>query len=171
VISLRLLLLGLAVTPAAIAAGVLFLGSKRPVADDLAFTAPFVLVYALISAAVLVASGASSDPLVDDHDKAVAALVVGLLLLVLAAAGVVRRRRHPDAPAKRGLLDRIDGATPAAAFGIGLVLAVLNPSTARSPCSRPPRPLGASTATADDAAEAWLVRHAPTSTDDPDDGP
>ena len=35
---------------------------------------------------------------------------------------------EPFEPTKRGLLDRIDGATPATAFGIGLVLAVINPT-------------------------------------------
>lgn len=121
--------LGLAVTPAAIAAGILMLGSKRPVANDVAFASPFVVAYALISGAVLVASGASSEPLVDDHGKSVAALVVGLVLLVLAVAGVVRHRRK-GTPHKASLLARIDSATPAAAAGIGAVLAVLNPNVA-----------------------------------------
>jgi Sap, sulfolipid-1-addressing protein len=122
--------LGLAVTPAAVAAGILFLGSRRPTADDVAFIAPFVLVYAAIATAVLVANHKTADPLVDAHGKAVGSLLVGLLLLALAGLAEVRHRRHPDAPHKAGLVDRIDGAGPRSAFGIGLVLAVLNPNVA-----------------------------------------
>lgn len=123
--------LALALTPTAIAAGILFLSSVRPVPNDLAFTAPFVAVYGLLAGIVLVASGASSGPLLDDHDKGVAALAVGAVLLVLALASVVRRRRTAM-PRKKGLVERIASATPGEAFEIGTVVAVLNPTSSRA---------------------------------------
>lgn len=57
-VDLRPFALGLAVTPAAIAAGILLLGSTRPVADGVAFTAPFVPLSSAVPIAVRPAPGA-----------------------------------------------------------------------------------------------------------------
>ena len=85
--------LGLAITPAAIATTILFLGSTRQVANALAFTTPFALVYGAFAMIVLVASAQSSKPLVGDHTKHVVSLLAGLLLLELAL-GTWLRGRH-----------------------------------------------------------------------------
>jgi threonine/homoserine/homoserine lactone efflux protein len=120
--------LGMAITPSAIAVGILFLGSKRPVGNALAFAAAFALVYIGLAALVIGASAAATEPLFSDEDKSVAALVVGLVLLALGAFTLWRHRRSGGPPERSRLLTEVDEASPFEAFGIGLVLAVLNPN-------------------------------------------
>ena len=148
-------IVGLAVTPTAIAAGILFLGSRRPVANTSAFAAAFALVYGLLSVIVLLVAGATAKPLISPLAKAVITLCVGAGLLLLAVFSEVRFRRaraprpsqvlgavnpaspvgtdtilsRPAAPARRGgLLAAVETATPAKAFTFGLVLAAANPN-------------------------------------------
>jgi Sap, sulfolipid-1-addressing protein len=117
---------GLAVTPAAIATGILFLGSKRPLANAIAFAAAFSIVYAGLAALVLFAAQASTEPLVDTRTKAGVTLAIGLLLLGLALLGWLRGRGRT--PHRGRLLDLVEGARPAEALGLGVALAVLNPN-------------------------------------------
>jgi hypothetical protein len=124
---------GLAITPAAITVTILLLGSKRPVANASCFAVAFAIVYGIVSIVVLAVSGTRSKPLISSGTKAVITLCVGLVLLLFAILTEVRHRRAEvlpaDAPARRtGLLATINTATPAKAFSLGLILAVLNPN-------------------------------------------
>lgn len=126
--------IGLALTPVAIAMGILLLASSRPVANDVSFTVPFVLVYGGLATLVLVAAGVSGGPLIGEHAKNVISLLAGLLLLFLAAGSWLRGRRlragtAPRAQARRsGMLDKVADARPQTSFGLGLTIAVLNPN-------------------------------------------
>lgn len=118
---------GLAITPAAIASCILFLSSRRPAANAVAFAAAFALVYVLIAAAILAASQSASGEIVPEQTKAALTLVVGIVLLSLAAAGVLHGQAGPATRAP-GWMRGIDTAGPRVAFGLGLALAVLNPN-------------------------------------------
>lgn len=122
--------LGLALTPAAIATTILLLGTtEEPVADAVAFAAPFAILYALLGAMVLVTASAVAEPVFSDHDKAVASVVVGLFLILLGAALIVRRRRKPEGGrARKSLVSHVDDVHPPLAFAIGLTMALLNPN-------------------------------------------
>jgi threonine/homoserine/homoserine lactone efflux protein len=117
---------GLAVTPAAIAAGILFLSSKRPLANAIAFAAAFSVVYAAIAGVVLAAAQAATEPLVDERTKQVITLAVGLLLLGLALVTLLRQ--GGGRPERPRWMEAVEQARPAGAFGLGLALAVLNPN-------------------------------------------
>ncbi len=120
--------LGMAITPSAIAIGILFLGSKRPVSNALAFAGAFALVYVGLAALVIGASAAATEPLFSDRDKSIAALAVGLVLLALGVGTLLRHRRLGGTPKRSRLVSTVDDATPPEAFAIGLVFAILNPN-------------------------------------------
>lgn len=118
---------GLAITPTAIATGILFLSSNRPIANAIAFAAPFALVYTAFATVVLVAAGVSDEPLLGDRTKRLITLAVGLLLLSIAVVSWLRGRRpHPVRESK--LMAEVENANPPTAFLTGLLLAVLNPN-------------------------------------------
>jgi hypothetical protein len=122
--------IGMAVTPSAIAAGILFLSSERPVTNALSFSAAFAVLYSALAMLVIGVSAAQSEPVLSDDDKAVVDVVVGGALLVLVLVKVVRsRRREGPATAPRWLA-AVDRTREPQAFGIGLVIAVLNPNIA-----------------------------------------
>ena len=99
---------GLALTPIAIMGGILLLASSRPVANDLAFTLPFVVLYGLSSVAVIVVAGMSDDALVGERTKDMTALVISVLLLGLGVGTWLhtRRARRRD-ERKQGMLARV----------------------------------------------------------------
>jgi threonine/homoserine/homoserine lactone efflux protein len=117
---------GLAVTPAAIATGILFLGSKRPLGNAIAFAAAFSLVYAGLAAVVLGAAHAATEPLIAERTKNAITLAIGLLLLFLALLAWLRGRGRP--PHRPRWLDMVEDASPREALGLGVALAVLNPN-------------------------------------------
>jgi hypothetical protein len=80
---------GLAAAPAAIAACILLLGSKRPVANAAAFGAAFVLVDGAIAGGALAAGRSASSPLASGHARHLAALSVGLLAGMVTVAARV----------------------------------------------------------------------------------
>src|SRR5215475_2813578 len=84
---------GLAVAPAAIAACILLLGSKRAVANASAFAAAFALVDSAVAAVVLAGSGRVLRSLGLGGGRAGrhAVLTLGLLLLGVAVVSVLRR--------------------------------------------------------------------------------
>lgn len=116
--------IGLALTPAAIAAGILLLSSARPVANATALA--FALVYAGISAAVLAVAASSSGPLLSERTKSLIEIGVGGLLIALAAGTMLRGRAGQHKPSR--LLGNLDRVRPRQAFGLGPVLATLNPN-------------------------------------------
>jgi hypothetical protein len=129
--------LGLAITTAAIASCILFLGSKRPVANAVSF-----------------AAASTSEPQVSCGTKAALTLITGTVSLDLAVAGVLHGHAGPPTRTP-GWMREIDTAGPRVAFGLGLALAVLNPNvpilwyvTHRSSAER-----GLA------AVKAWLSRH------------
>jgi hypothetical protein len=116
--------IGLALTPTAIVACVLFLSSSRPLLNSLAFAAPFAICYSLLAALVLGASELSSDPLIGSETKHIITLVIGLFLLGGGLRSILVNR-----PARAtGWVSRIATAGPGEAFVLGTAVAVLNPN-------------------------------------------
>jgi len=122
--------LGLALTPAAIVLAVLLLQTTRPVANVLAFATAFAVVYGASTAVVLTASATADEPLLSVHTKDEIAAGVGGLLLVLAVVGFLRGRRRGGPPRRPKLKSMVESARPASAFGLGTVLAIVNPNLA-----------------------------------------
>ncbi|SDU78845.1 GAP family protein [Jiangella alkaliphila] len=122
-------MLGLLVTPAAIAGAILLLSTARPFANAMAFTAGFLLAYGIIAAIVVTVAAARSEPLLSARAKATVECVVGMVLLLLALTLIARRANRPRARrAKKSFAARLDEATPPFAFGAGLALAIINPN-------------------------------------------
>lgn len=117
---------GLAVTPAAIATGILFLSSKRPLGNAIAFSAAFSLVYAGLAALALFVAQASTGPLIGQGTRHRLTLAIGLLLLALALVLWLRGRGRP--PHRPRWLDMVEDASPREAFGLGVAIAVVNPN-------------------------------------------
>lgn len=122
--------IGMAVTPSAIATGILFLSSKRPVSNTLSFAAAFAVLYSALAILVIGVSAAQTEPILSDDDKAVVDIVAGVALIVLVVVKVVRSRRREEAPSEPRWLAAVDRAREPQAFGIGCTIAVLNPNIA-----------------------------------------
>ena len=135
-------LLGLAVTPAAVIACLMLLGSPHPFRNVACLAGAFLAVYGAICLAVL-AVGRAADT--SDHDTSTAhgwvGLVVGLLFLVGAAVSWLRPPRVPmatvtPADGSRGPVQlpgwaaRLQDPSMRLVLVVGLVLAVLNPNVA-----------------------------------------
>jgi hypothetical protein len=115
--------LGLALTPTAIAAGILFLSSRDGLRKGVAFAAPFVLIYSLIALVVLVTAAQDDEPLLDHTTKHVILLIVGLVILAVGVRLFLQRKRQGlTVP---GWMRRIDTVGPKAAFGLGVAVASL----------------------------------------------
>lgn len=124
-------MLGLLLTPAAIAGSILLLSSARPFASALSFMAGFLVIYSVLIGVTVVLAMVSDPPLISRRATAVAEIVIGVVLLVVAAVTVLRRRlRRRVRKAKRTVLARLGDATPRFAFGVGLVIAAVNPNIA-----------------------------------------
>lgn len=121
-------MLGLIITPAAIAAGILLLGTSRPFANALSFVAGFAAVYSIISVIVVSVAATRTEPLLTTKTKGIIEIVVGLVLLGLAVVTIRGRHQRPAREAKKGFLSRLSDATPPFAFGAGATLATLNPN-------------------------------------------
>lgn len=133
--------IGLAITPAAIAAVILLLASPLPVPNAVSFTAAFALVYGAISAVVLAFSVAATGPLVGESVKSAITFSVGVLFLLLAVVEAARSHRRVTgkvagplvrpggaAPTGSWMTRIIDRATPRTSFLLGAALATLNPN-------------------------------------------
>lgn len=122
-------MLGLLLTPAAIAGAILLLGTTRPFANAVAFMGGFLVAYSTLAAIVVAIAGSRTEPLLSARAKASIEVAVGVALLLLAVTLIVRREnRRPARRAKKSLVARLDEATPPFAFGAGLALAVINPN-------------------------------------------
>jgi hypothetical protein len=120
--------LGLAITPAAIAFGVLLLAGPRPLAHATAFGSAFAMVYTGLSVLVLGIAGASNQH-VDPDTKHVVSAWVGGFMLALAVISEVRHRAR--GPVRRpGMLERLHEVSLIEVFGLGVALAVVNPNVA-----------------------------------------
>lgn len=122
-------MLGLLVTPAAIAGAILLLSTARPFANAAAFMGGFLVAYAVIAAIVVTVALVRSEPLLSARAKATVEIAVGAALLLLAVTLIARRHNRPRARrARKSFVARLDEATPPFAFGAGLALAIINPN-------------------------------------------
>lgn len=128
-------IVGLAVTPAAIVACLLLLGSDRPYRNVAVFGGTVLAVYAALGAVVLVAGRAAELHQTDDPGavRGWIGLVVGVLFL---AGGVVAALRRPPAGAGGGgdevpgWARRLAAPTVPVLVGSAVVLALVNPNVA-----------------------------------------
>lgn len=118
-------IIGLIITPAAIAGAVLLLQSKRPIANVTAFAGAFALVYSQIIVTGLL--GGASDPGATSQTISHwVGLAIGVLFLLIGLR-VLTHKPDPDAPPPKWLT-QLEAATPRTAFAAGALLAVLNPN-------------------------------------------
>lgn len=119
-------IVGLALTPAAVAGCILLLQSDHPLPNALSFAAAFLVSYGALSVIVL-AIGTTVEPTDDTTSaRAVVSITVGALFLLLGLVMLTHHPRHPDEPPHWvGLLAR---CTPPTAFLAGGILAVANPN-------------------------------------------
>lgn len=135
-------MVGLAVTPAAIVACLLLLGSPHPFRNVVALAAPFLAVYGLLAAIALAvgrtAGTASEDP---STIRGWISLVVGVLFLGTAAISWFRPVRRSVGPRSKGAMTSGSDAQPEwisrlrdpsvpLVLGVGLLLALVNPNIA-----------------------------------------
>ncbi len=120
-------LLGLVVTPAAVAGCILLLQTKRPIANSCAFGAGFMTVYVLLGVAALLGGGGAGAGS-NDALRNWASAIVGGLFLVGALAIVLRR--PPVVPREPRWVAMLEGCSTREAAMTGLVMAVVNPNVA-----------------------------------------
>ncbi|MGW0180998.1 GAP family protein, partial [Nocardia sp. NPDC003345] len=118
-------ILGLLVTPGAIAGCILLLRSGRPVRNPLVFGSAFVFVYFLIALSALL-GGATGEGSTSHRASSVAGLLIGLLFLAGGAVLALRPRRAGNGRPR--LLDELRDAGPRRVLVAGLGLAVINPN-------------------------------------------
>ncbi|MFD4467899.1 GAP family protein [Rhodococcus sp. NPDC058505] len=118
-------MIGLIITPAAIAGCILLLQSDNAIRNALSFAAAFLFVYTAIGGAALL--GGAGDPSATSRTVSHwIGLVVGLLFL---AVGLVQlsQRKKLGAEKPKWMVE-LESATPRRSFLLGLVLANLNPN-------------------------------------------
>lgn len=122
-------MVGLVVTPAAVVACFVLLGSPHPVRDVVLFTTTFLTVYAGLSAAVLAAGRSASG---DDvaGARGTGSVVVGVLFLALAALSGWRGAHRPREEGPPAWVARLADPAPGLVVAAALVLAVVNPNVA-----------------------------------------
>jgi threonine/homoserine/homoserine lactone efflux protein len=135
-------MIGLAVTPAAIIACLLLLGSGHPYRNVIALAAPFLALYGLLAGAALIV-GQTADTSSDDPATARGwiSLVVGVFFLGAGAVSWFRPLRRSVEPRSAGAMSPADTTEPGwvsqlrdpslqLVLGAGLLLAVVNPNVA-----------------------------------------
>ncbi|GAA4481514.1 hypothetical protein GCM10023094_29810 [Rhodococcus olei] len=118
-------MIGLIVTPAAVAGCILLLQSGNPIRNALSFAGAFLFVYTAIGTAALL--GGAGDP--SATSQAVShwiGLIVGVLFLLVGAAQLLQRKKLSAAKPK--WMVELEEATPRTAFVLGLLLANVNPN-------------------------------------------
>ncbi|MFJ3408344.1 GAP family protein [Promicromonospora sp. NPDC090134] len=126
-------IVGLAVTPAAIIACLLLLGSVQPYRNVAVFGGTVLVVYAVLGVVALVVGSAAGARTAGPAGAGWVSLVVGVLFL---AVGIVAAARRPaPEPAGRGeampaWARKLSVPTVPALMGIAVVLAVVNPNVA-----------------------------------------
>lgn len=136
-------MVGLAVTPAAVVACLLLLGSSHPYRNVLALAAPFLAVYGVLSVAAL-AAGRAADAASDEPSpvRGWLSIAVGVIFLVVAVMSWLRPRlrsaagaraagaTHRAAMEEPGWVSGLRDPSVGLALVAGLVLAVVNPNVA-----------------------------------------
>ncbi|TQF74924.1 hypothetical protein FK531_02350 [Rhodococcus spelaei] len=118
-------MIGLIITPAAIAGCVLLLQSNNPIRNALAFAGAFLFVYTMIGLAAL--AGGAGDPSATSQTVSHwIGLTVGLLFLAVGLAQLLQRKKLVAEKPK--WMVELEEASPRRAFVIGLLLANLNPN-------------------------------------------
>ncbi|AQA20785.1 hypothetical protein BTZ20_5500 [Rhodococcus sp. MTM3W5.2] len=118
-------MIGLVITPAAIAGCVLLLQSDNPIRNALSFGGAFLMVYTVIGVAALL--GGAGDPSATSQTVSHwIGLCVGVLFLVVGLFQLLQRRKLV-AETPKWMLE-LEEATPRTSFVIGLLLANLNPN-------------------------------------------
>ncbi|MDG3009476.1 hypothetical protein G4X40_04875 [Rhodococcus sp. D2-41] len=120
-------LLGMAITPAAIAGCILLLQTKQALKNALAFASAFMLAYIAIGVAALL-GGATHQTQQSGTIAHWAGLVVGLIFVGCGVGTLVRHRSAAQRDPK--WMDLLEKATPRVAFLLGAALSVLNPNLA-----------------------------------------
>ncbi|MFC9788020.1 GAP family protein [Rhodococcus sp. NPDC127528] len=123
------LALGVAISPIPIIAAILMLLTPKAGSTATSFTAGWVLGIAggyavLVVVASVVGLGTSSG---GSATSATIKIVLGVLLLLLAAKQWRSRPAPGERPQMPAWLVAIDKVTPAKAFGLGVLLSVVNP--------------------------------------------
>ncbi|GGU33180.1 GAP family protein [Nocardioides albus] len=135
-------MVGLAVTPAAVVACLLLLGSSHPFRNVILLAGPFLVVYGLLAVAAL-AVGRTADAGSDDPStvRGWISIVVGVLFLVAGAVSWFRPVRRSISPRSAGAVgpastdepgwvSRLRDPSPRLVLGAGALLAVVNPNVA-----------------------------------------
>ncbi|MEM9034361.1 MAG: GAP family protein [Actinomycetota bacterium] len=119
--------IGVAVSPVPIAAVILMLFSRRARSNSTSFLAGWIFGIAVASSIVLVIPGLEADDRTPSDGTGWTKLALGAALLVLGAWQWWSRPRGNAEAEPPGWMDRVDGLTPPAAFGLGFALAAINP--------------------------------------------
>lgn len=136
-------MVGLAVTPAAVVACLLLLGSSHPYRNVGALAVPFLAVYGVLSVVALVA-GRAADAASDDPSttRGWMSFVVGVIFVAVGVMSWLRPRNRPPRrgpsarPTHRAAIAepawalRLRDPSVGLVFGAGLLLAVVNPNVA-----------------------------------------
>lgn len=136
-------MVGLAVTPAAVVACLLLLGSSHPYRNVVALAVPFLAVYGVLSVAAL-AAGRAADAASDDPSttRGWMSIVVGVIFLAVAvmswlrprlqsAAGAASARATHRADTEEPVwVSRLRDPSVGLVLAAGLLLAVVNPNVA-----------------------------------------
>jgi len=118
-------MIGLMITPLAIAGTILLLQTKRPLANAVFFGTAFVLLYTVLSIFALVGGKQAPDD-GDTHTAGVLSVITAVVFLLAGAVMLIRRPKpRTDAPA---WVRALEECTPVKAFLVGLGAAFLNPN-------------------------------------------
>jgi Sap, sulfolipid-1-addressing protein len=123
------LAIGVALSPVPIIAVILMLFSARASSNGLAFLGGWVIGLSVLGAIVLLVAGgadASEDEGTSDTIDIIK-IALGILLLLVAARQWQSRPKAGEEPKMPGWMSAIDSFTAVRAFGIGVLLAAVNP--------------------------------------------
>ena len=118
-------ILGLIVTPAAIAGCVLLLQSRSPLRNAFSFGGAFLLVYAQLAVAALL-GGATEPTATSQTVSHWVGLVIGFAFLAIGATIWIRHGAVASGAPK--WMQQLEAATPRTAFVAGLALAIVDPN-------------------------------------------
>ncbi|SDD60041.1 Sap, sulfolipid-1-addressing protein [Nocardioides lianchengensis] len=122
-------MLGLLVTPAAVVACLLLLGSSHPFRNVAALAGSFLAVYAGVSVLVL-ALGEAAGTTTDDPSTARGGISLGAGVLFLAAGAWSWAHSPARTGSPPGWVVRLRDPAPRLVVGAGLLLAAVNPNIA-----------------------------------------